>query len=460
MTNQDTIIALATPNGLGAISVLRISGKESISVTEKVFKAKNNKLLSKQNSHTVHLGHLIKKGHQLDEVLVTLFKGPHSYTGENTIEISCHGSTYIQKEIINLFIDNGIRVANPGEFTLRAFLNGKMDLNQAEAVADLIASENEGSHKLAMQQMKSGFSDDLKKLRAELLHFSSMIELELDFSQEDVEFVERDEFKKLINKIKLELNTLINSFQSGNVLKNGISVAIAGKPNAGKSSLLNTLLNDEKAIVSDIPGTTRDSIEDSLIIQGINFRFTDTAGLRETTDFIESKGIEKTINKIKNAKILLYLFDANDTNVNEIKSSINNFKRDDLSIILVRNKIDLINQNAKLLDDIKSISKSQLLEIEATDAKSVESLKIRLINEVELLNPYTDIVISNSRHYEALIKALRAIEEVNEGLVDNISGDLLSVDIRRSIDHLSEITGEITNDDVLGNIFANFCIGK
>ena len=460
MTNQDTIIALATPNGLGAISVLRISGKESISVTEKVFKAKNNKLLSKQDSHTVHLGHLIKKGHQLDEVLVTLFKGPHSYTGENTIEISCHGSTYIQKEIINLFIDNGIRVANPGEFTLRAFLNGKMDLNQAEAVADLIASENEGSHKLAMQQMKSGFSDDLKKLRAELLHFSSMIELELDFSQEDVEFVERDEFKKLTNKIKLELNTLINSFQSGNVLKNGISVAIAGKPNAGKSSLLNTLLNDEKAIVSDIPGTTRDSIEDSLIIQGINFRFTDTAGLRETTDFIESKGIEKTINKIKNAKILLYLFDANDTNVNEIKSSINNFKRDDLSIILVRNKIDLINQNSKLLDNIKSISKSQLLEIEATDVKSVESLKIRLINEVELLNPYTDIVISNSRHYEALIKALRAIEEVNEGLVDNVSGDLLSVDIRRSIDHLSEITGEITNDDVLGNIFANFCIGK
>ncbi len=460
MTNQDTIIALATPNGLGAISVLRISGKESISVTEKVFKAKNNKLLSKQDSHTVHLGHLIKKGHQLDEVLVTLFKGPHSYTGENTIEISCHGSIYIQKEIINLFIDNGIRVANPGEFTLRAFLNGKMDLNQAEAVADLIASENEGSHKLAMQQMKSGFSDDLKKLRAELLHFSSMIELELDFSQEDVEFVERGEFKKLTNKIKLELNTLINSFQSGNVLKNGISVAIAGKPNAGKSSLLNTLLNDEKAIVSEIPGTTRDSIEDSLIIQGINFRFTDTAGLRETTDFIESKGIEKTINKIKNAKILLYLFDANDTNVNEIKSSINNFKRDDLSIILVRNKIDLINQNSKLLDDIKSISKSQLLEIEATDAKSVESLKIRLINEVELLNPYTDIVISNSRHYEALIKALRAIEEVNEGLVDNVSGDLLSVDIRRSIDHLSEITGEITNDDVLGNIFANFCIGK
>ena len=460
MTNQDTIIALATPNGLGAISVLRISGKQSISVTEKVFKAKNNKLLSKQDSHTVHLGHLIKKGHQLDEVLVTLFKGPHSYTGENTIEISCHGSIYIQKEIINLFIDNGIRVANPGEFTLRAFLNGKMDLNQAEAVADLIASENEGSHKLAMQQMKSGFSDDLKKLRTELLHFSSMIELELDFSQEDVEFVERDEFKKLTNKIKLELNTLINSFQSGNVLKNGISVAIAGKPNAGKSSLLNTLLNDEKAIVSDIPGTTRDSIEDSLIIQGINFRFTDTAGLRETTDFIESKGIEKTINKIKNAKILLYLFDTNDTNVNEIKSSINNFKRDDLSIILVRNKIDLINQNSKLLDDIKSISKSQLLEIEATDAKSVESLKIRLINEVELLNPYTDIVISNSRHYEALIKALRAIEEVNEGLVDNVSGDLLSVDIRRSIDHLSEITGEITNDDVLGNIFANFCIGK
>ena len=457
MTNQDTIIALATPNGLGAISVLRISGKQSISVTEKVFKAKNNKLLSKQDSHTVHLGHLIKKGHQLDEVLVTLFKGPHSYTGENTIEISCHGSTYIQKEIINLFIDNGIRVANPGEFTLRAFLNGKMDLNQAEAVADLIASENEGSHKLAMQQMKSGFSDDLKKLRTELLHFSSMIELELDFSQEDVEFVERGEFKKLTNKIKLELNTLINSFQSGNVLKNGISVAIAGKPNAGKSSLLNTLLNEDKAIVSDIPGTTRDSIEDSIIIDGIKFRFTDTAGLRETKDEVESKGIEKTKEKISNAKILLYLFDINDININEIKSSLKTFKRDDLSIILVRNKIDLKNKNQSLL---KELNDRELIEISATDSKSVSKLKKRLVNEVDILNPYTDVIISNSRHYEALKKALKAIEEVNKGLKNNISGDLLSVDIRRSIEHLGEITGEITNDDVLGNIFANFCIGK
>ena len=458
MINQDTIIALATPNGLGAISVLRISGKDAISITEKVFKSKNNKLLSEQKSHTVHLGHLLKNSHELDEVLITLFKGPHSYTGENTIEISCHGSIYIQKEIINLFIDNGIRVANPGEFTLRAFLNGKMDLNQAEAVADLIASENEGSHKLAMQQMKSGFSNDLKKLRAELLHFSSMIELELDFSQEDVEFVERDEFKKLTNKIQFELNALINSFQSGNVLKNGISVTIAGKPNAGKSSLLNTLLNDEKAIVSDIPGTTRDSIEDSLVIDGINFRFTDTAGLRETTDYIESKGIEKTISKIKSSKILLYLFDANDTNIDEINNSIDKFKRDDLSIILVRNKIDLSIHNTQLIKEVKSIC--NLLEIEATDTKSVESLKERLIKEVELLNPYTDVIISNSRHYEALINALRAIEEVNEGLMNSLSGDLLSVDIRRSIEYLAEITGEITNDDILGNIFANFCIGK
>jgi len=458
MINQDTIIALATPNGLGAIAVIRISGKKSISITESVFKSKSKKLLSNQKSHTVHLGHLIKKENELDEVLITLFKGPHSYTGENTIEISCHGSTYIQKEIINLFIDNGIRVANPGEFTLRAFLNGKMDLNQAEAVADLIASENEGSHKLAMQQMKSGFSNDLKKLRAELLHFSSMIELELDFSQEDVEFVERDEFKKLTNKIQFELNALINSFQSGNVLKNGISVTIAGKPNAGKSSLLNTLLNDEKAIVSDIPGTTRDSIEDSLVIDGINFRFTDTAGLRETTDYIESKGIEKTISKIKSSKILLYLFDANDTNIDEINNSIDKFKRDDLSIILVRNKIDLSIHNTQLIKEVKSIC--NLLEIEATDTKSVESLKERLIKEVELLNPYTDVIISNSRHYEALINALRAIEEVNEGLMNSLSGDLLSVDIRRSIEYLAEITGEITNDDILGNIFANFCIGK
>jgi tRNA modification GTPase len=386
-----------------------------------------------------------------------LFKGPNSYTGEDTIEISCHGSTYIQKEIINLFIDNGIRIANPGEFTLRAFLNGKMDLNQAEAVADLIASENEGSHKLAMQQMKSGFSNDLKKLRAELLHFSSMIELELDFSQEDVEFAERNDFKNLTNKIKSELKILINSFQSGNVLKNGISVAIAGKPNAGKSSLLNTLLNEDKAIVSDIPGTTRDSIEDSLIINGINFRFIDTAGLRETNDVIESKGIEKTKEKIKKAKILLYLFDINDTNINEIKNSVDSFRRDDLSIILVRNKIDLKINNKNLLNDLKKL---ELIEISATEKKSVLKLKERLIDEVNLLNPYTDVIISNSRHYEALKKALKAIEEVNKGLKENISGDLLSVDIRRSIEFLAEITGEITNDDVLGNIFANFCIGK
>ena len=457
MVSKETIIALATPNGLGAISVIRISGKNSIITTEKLFKAKNKKPLSKQKSHTVNLGHILKNGNELDEVLITLFKGPHSYTGEDTIEISCHGSTYIQQEIIDLFIDNGVRVANPGEFTLRAFINGKMDLNQAEAVADLIASENEGSHKLAMQQMKSGFSNDLKKLRSELLHFTSMIELELDFSEEDVEFAERGEFKQLTNKIQSELKILIDSFQSGNVLKNGISVAIAGKPNAGKSSLLNTLLNEDKAIVSDIPGTTRDSIEDSIIIDGIKFRFTDTAGLRETKDEVESKGIEKTKEKISNAKILLYLFDINDISINEIKSSLKTFERDDLSIILVRNKVDLTNKNQSLL---KELNDRELIEISATDSKSVSKLKKRLVNEVDILNPYTDVIISNSRHYEALKKALKAIEEVNNGLKNNISGDLLSVDIRRSIEHLGEITGEITNDDVLGNIFANFCIGK
>ena len=457
MINQETIIALATPTGLGAISVIRISGLNAISITEKLFKSKGNKKLSNQNSHTVHLGHLIKNNHELDEVLVTIFKGPHSYTGENTIEISCHGSTYIQQEIIDLFIENGIRVANPGEFTLRAFINGKMDLNQAEAVADLIASENEGSHKLAMEQMKNGFSNDLKKLRAELLHFSSMIELELDFSQEDVEFAERSEFKKLTVRIQNELEKLIDSFKSGNVLKNGISVAIAGKPNAGKSSLLNTLLNEDKAIVSDIPGTTRDSIEDSLVIDGINFRFTDTAGLRETKDIIESKGIEKTKEKINNARILIYLFDSNDTTLSEIISDLKTFKRKDLSVLLVRNKIDIKNTNQKLITELE---KFELIEISANNSESVSLLKKRLVNEINILNPYTDTVISNSRHYEALMKALKAIEEVNVGLKSDISGDLLSVDIRKSIEHLAEITGEITNDDVLGNIFANFCIGK
>ena len=457
MINQETIIALATPNGLGAISVIRISGLNAISVTEKLFKPKGNKKLYNQNSHTVHLGHIMKNGHELDEVLVTLFKGPHSYTGENTIEISCHGSTFIQQEIIDLFIENGIRVANPGEFTLRAFINGKMDLNQAEAVADLIASENEGSHKLAMEQMKNGFSNDLKKLRAELLHFSSMIELELDFSQEDVEFAERSEFKKLTVKIQTELEKLIDSFKSGNVLKNGISVAIAGKPNAGKSSLLNTLLNEDKAIVSDIPGTTRDSIEDSLVIDGINFRFTDTAGLRETEDIIESKGIEKTKEKINNARILIYLFDSNDTTFEEINSDLESFKREDLSVVLVRNKVDLKNMNQNLINQLE---KFEIIKISANNTESVSSLKNRLVNEINILNPYTDTVISNSRHYEALMKALKAIEEVNMGIKSDISGDLLSIDIRKSIDHLAEITGEITNDDVLGNIFSNFCIGK
>lgn len=457
MMNDETIIALATPSGMGAISVIRISGSKAISITEKLFKPKGNKILSKQKSHTVHLGNLMKNNFVLDEVLVTIFFGPNSYTGEDTIEISCHGSTYIQQKIIDLYIENGIRVATPGEFTLRAFLNGKMDLNQAEAVADLIASENEGSHNLAIQQMKSGFSNDLKKLRSELLHFSSMIELELDFSQEDVEFAERNEFKKLINKITKELGDLINSFSSGNVLKNGIAVAIAGKPNAGKSSLLNTLLNEDKAIVSNIPGTTRDSIEDSLIIDGIKFRFTDTAGLRKTDDVIESKGIEKTKEKIRQAKILIYLFDVNDTNLDEINSDIESFKRKDLSVILVRNKVDLEIASKDLFKELKNLN---FLEISANDNNSVNILKNKLLDEVNILNPHTDTIVSNSRHYQALINAMTAIKDVSNGLESNISGDLLSIDIRKSIEHLAEITGEITNDDVLGNIFSNFCIGK
>ena len=457
MINDETIIALATPSGMGAISVIRISGSKAISITEKLFKPKGNKILSKQKSHTVHLGNLMKNNFVLDEVLVTIFNGPNSYTGEDTIEISCHGSTYIQQKIIDLYIENGIRVASPGEFTLRAFLNGKMDLNQAEAVADLIASENEGSHNLAIQQMKSGFSNDLKKLRSELLHFSSMIELELDFSQEDVEFAERNEFKKLVNKITKELGDLINSFSSGNVLKNGITVAIAGKPNAGKSSLLNTLLNEDKAIVSNIPGTTRDSIEDSLIIDGIKFRFTDTAGLRKTDDVIESKGIEKTKEKIRQSKILIYLFDVNDTNLDEINSDIESFKRKDLSVILVRNKVDLKIVSKDLFEELKNLN---FLEISANDNNSVNILKNKLLDEVNILNPHTDTIVSNSRHYQALINAMTAIKDVSNGLESNISGDLLSIDIRKSIEHLAEITGEITNDDVLGNIFSNFCIGK
>ena len=457
MINSDTIIALATPPGIGAISIIRISGKNAISISDKLFFKKNKKKVSSHESHTVHLGKIKNNENEIDEVLLTIFKSPHSYTGENTIEISCHGSIYIQQQIIDLYVQNGARVANPGEFTLRAFLNGKMDLTQAEAVADLISSENEGAHRLAIQQMKKEFSSDLKKLRKELLDFVSLIELELDFSEEDVEFADRNKFNSLIKKIKLELKLLIDSFKSGNVLKNGVSVAIVGKPNAGKSSLMNALAKDNKAIVSEIPGTTRDSIETSINIKGVKFRFIDTAGLRKTNDLIESKGIEKTREQITKANILIYLFDINDINEEEIKKTLADFDREDLTLLLVRNKIDLKTKKTELL---KNIRKMEIIEISALETSSVDLIKNKLISNINIINTHTNTVISNSRHLNALNNALNSLIDVDTGIENNLSSDLLSIDIRKCVDSIGEITGEVTNDDILGNIFANFCIGK
>ena len=457
MIKSDTIIALATPPGIGAISVIRISGKDAFKISDKLFFKKNKKKILSFESHTVHLGVIRCDEKEIDEVLLTVFKTPHSYTGENVVEISCHGSTYIQQEIINVFIKQGVRLANPGEFTLRAFLNGKMDLSQAEAVADLINSENEGSHRLAIKQMKKGFSSELVKLRSELIDFVSLIELELDFSEEDIEFADKKEFKSLIINIKSKLELLIESFNSGNVLKNGVAVAIVGKPNAGKSSLLNTLASDDKAIVSDIPGTTRDSIENSVNIKGIKFRFIDTAGLRETADKIETKGIEKTKDQIQKANILIYLFDVNDITEDEFTESLNQFKRNDLKILLVRNKIDLKNNDEKLLKKLKKLG---LIEISAIDKISVNKLKNVLTESINLRETNVNTIISNSRHLSALNEALESINSVKLGIDNNLSGDLLSTDIKKCIESIGEITGEVTNDDILGNIFSNFCIGK
>jgi tRNA modification GTPase len=462
MVHDDCIIALATASGSGAIAVIRISGKDAISMCDAHFKSVSHKKLVDQKTHTIHLGHILKDGKALDEVLVSVFKNPNSYTGENVIEISCHGSPFIQQEIIQLFLRAGCRVANPGEFTLRAFLNGKLDLSQAEAVADLIASDNEASHQVAMQQMRGGFSNEIKALRDELMNFASLIELELDFAEEDVEFANRAQFKSLIERITKVLKHLIDSFAVGNVIKNGIPVAIVGEPNVGKSTLLNALLNEDKAIVSDIAGTTRDAIEDELSIGGIGFRFIDTAGIRDTKDVVESIGIKKTFEKIDQSQVVIYLFDAATTIANlgivlvEIEKIRNRHPQKPL--IIIANKIDKLDdiQLAALTSNLP-----QAILLSAKTGFGVEQLTdklLSLINTGALRNNET--IVTNSRHYDALLKALAEIQKVQHGMDHNLSGDLLAIDIRQALYHFGEITGEITSDDLLGNIFANFCIGK
>jgi tRNA modification GTPase len=466
MLYNDSIVALATPSGAGAIAIIRISGKDAISIGNSVFQSIKGKDLTKQKSHTLHLGHIIDDQKTLDEVLVSIFKGPHSYTGENTIEISCHGSTYIQQQIIQLLLRKGCRMASPGEFTLRAFLNGKLDLSQAEAVADLISSDNEASHQIAMQQMRGGFSNEIAKLREELLNFASLIELELDFADEDVEFADRTQFHELLNRIELVLKRLIDSFAVGNVIKNGIPVAIVGEPNVGKSTLLNALLNEERAIVSEIAGTTRDTIEDELVIGGIGFRFIDTAGIRETEDVVESIGIRKTFEKIEQAQVVLYLFESvkfqvsGSEYITEIEKVKNKYPLKPLIVVI--NKIDLLSEEEIL--NIQKQLETLNLKPETISAKQnigVDQLKNQLLSFVNtgaLRNNET--IVTNTRHYDSLLKALDEIQKVKYGLETNLSSDLMALDIREALYHFGMITGQVTNDELLGNIFANFCIGK
>ncbi len=463
---QETIVALATPSGVGAIAVIRLSGVDAIVIASKVFLSVSGKDINNQKSHTIHLGHIVDGEKVLDQVLLSIFKNPHSYTGENVVEIACHGSVFIQQQIIQLLLRRACRMAQAGEFTLRAFINGKMDLSQAEAVADLIASENETSHQIAIQQMRGGFSNEIAKLREELLNFASLIELELDFAEEDVEFADRTQFHDLLNRIEFILKRLIDSFAVGNVIKNGIPVAIVGEPNVGKSTLLNALLNEERAIVSEIAGTTRDTIEDELVIDGIGFRFIDTAGIRETTDQIEGLGIKRTFEKIEQAQLVIYLFDGSRFKVQsfeyitEIEKVKNKYPLKPLVIVI--NKVDLIAEA-----DIKNI-RAQLetlnLKLETISAKNktgIEELKSTLISFVNtgtLRNNET--IVTNTRHYDALLKALAEIQKVKQGLQSGLSSDLMAIDIRQALYHLGEITGQVSNDELLGNIFANFCIGK
>ncbi len=449
---DDTIVALATAPGIAAIGVIRLSGKNTFEIVSKIFPSKN---ITVQQSHTIHVG-LLKDGQEvIDEVVLSLFKGPKSYTGEDTIEISGHGSPYIQEQIINTCIKYGARLAKPGEFTQRAFLNAKLDLTQAEAVADLIASNTKASQKTALHNIRGGFSHELKSMREQLIQFASLIELELDFATEDVEFADRTKFYALINEIENSTQQLITSFQLGNVIKNGVSVAIIGKPNAGKSTLLNCLLKEERAIVSEIAGTTRDTIEETININGILFRLIDTAGIRtQSKDIIENLGIEKSLEKMNSADIVLYIFDKNTTSAEELSTQIKLFEDAAIKYLLVGNKADLSNSFSTDKDDV-------ILSISAKGNIGIEELKEALYQSTVIKSVNTDnTIVTNSRHLQALLQISTSLVSIKSALDNNISGDLLSIEIRTCLFHLGEITGEITNEDKLDYIFSKFCIGK
>lgn len=450
---DDTIVALATAQGISAIAVIRLSGKDSIAITQKIFRGKD---LTTQPSHTIHFGSIQDEGNNIDEVLVSVFRAPNSFTKENSTEISCHGSPLIIKDIIKALLKQGAHLATPGEFTKRAFLNGRFDLVQAEAVADIIHAETENARQAALNQMRGGFSKEIQLLRDELIHFASLIELELDFGEEDVEFAKRDDLKKLIYKVQSYLHPLIHSFDQGNVIKNGVPTVIAGKPNAGKSTLLNALLNEEKAIVSEVPGTTRDIIEDELVLGGISFRFMDTAGLRETTDFVEAIGVQRTRESLRKASLILYLFDLSNTTVDEIQREEDEIKKMNVPVIKIGNKID--RADAELL---KILGNKDYVFISAAQKKNLQQLKDQILNLFQLSSvKQGDVVVTNLRHYQNLKLTDDALNRVLSGMDSAVTGDFLAMDIRQALHYLGEITGAITTDDLLANIFSKFCIGK
>lgn len=461
--NEDTICALATANGVGALGIIRVSGPMALENVSRVFSGTS---LKEAKTHTVHYGFIQEDTEVIDEVMVSVFKAPRTFTAEDSVEITFHGSPFIAKRILEVLVSNGCRMAKAGEFTMRAFLNGRIDLSQAEAIADMIASENEASRKVALSQLKGGISNEIASLREDLLNFTSLIELELDFSEEDVEFADRTALEMLVNRIDGKLRELLDSFAYGNAIKNGVEVAIVGKPNAGKSTLLNALLKEERAIVSDIAGTTRDTIEEVLHIKGTAFRFVDTAGLRETKDEIEAIGVQKAKEKIQSAKILLYLFDSVDSTSSEVVEFARSFKREGLKMILLHNKVDVDLSVAKNFDqeverELGNDFDYEIIRISAKEKVGLDELKESLLAYVDNLSQGDgDVVITNQRHYEALQKSLDAVSRVHKAIKGSLHTELLAYELRYALEYLGEISGAFTNDEVLGNIFSKFCIGK
>ena len=460
--NHDTICALATANGIGAIGIIRVSGDLSFQIVNKIFEGKN---LEKTDSHTVHYGFIKNADEIIDEVMVSVFQAPKTFTTENSVEISFHGSPYIAKKILEVLIKHGARMAKAGEFTMRAFMNGRIDLSQAESIADLIASDNEASRKVALNQLKGGISNEISFLRNDLLNFTSLIELELDFAEEDVEFADRTALNQLLNKIQDKLTSLIESFQYGNAIKNGTAVAIIGKPNAGKSTLLNALLKEERAIVSNIAGTTRDTIEEILHIKGHAFRLIDTAGLRETVDEIEAIGVKKAKEKVETAEILVYLADAATNDFSEDIEIVKSLLREDLKLIICATKIDeVIPTQYEKMEQIfrkEIFTEFDFITISAVENQNIQDLKNELSSYVEhLKSEESNVIITNQRHYEALQKSLDAVENVRKAVISGITTELLAYELRNALESLGVISGEFTNDEILGNIFSKFCIGK